>query len=68
MRFRDQNPIMMEEINADFGWDQKPQSRQVTNLLMDFGLVDPFQYIRQLLQLCHLKTWFHVWQDRLLRE
>ena len=39
-RFKDQDPIMLGEINGDIGQDHNLRSQKVADLLTEFGLVD----------------------------
>ena len=66
-RFRDQDPIVLRNLNANIGQSQNPHSQHVADLLMECRMVDPPpHHFCQNLWFCHLKMWSHVWQRRLL--
>ena len=55
-RFQNQNPIVPGGLNDNIGQSQNPQSHQVADLLIDFGLVDLLLHFRKLWRFRHLKT------------
>ena len=66
--FRYQYPIVLGDLNGNIGQDQNHQSEKISNLLMEFGLVDLLRNFFQRLQFRHLKTWFQVQKDILLHS
>ena len=64
---RDQDSIVLGDINPNIGQIQNSLSQQVADLLMDFGLMDLLRHFCQCLRFRHLKTWYRVRQGRLLQ-
>ena len=46
--FRNQEPIVLGELNANIGQSQNPRSQQIADMLVKFGLVDLRHHFHQL--------------------
>ena len=65
--FWDQDPIVLGDLNAKIGQAHKPFSQQVSDLLIEFRLVDLLRNFHQHLRLLHLKTWSQFTQGILMQ-
>ena len=64
LQYQDQN--MVGYLIADIGQSHNPSSQQVTNMLMDFSLVDLLHHSQHCWSFLHIKTWLQVQKDRFL--
>ena len=51
---------MLGELNTDVGQTYEPQDKQVTVILVSFGMVDLLGYLRDWMRFRYMQTWFQV--------
>ena len=66
-RFWDQYPIVLGYLNSNTGQSQNPLSQQVSDLLMQFELMDLLHHFWQCWRFRHIKTWSQARQGRLMQ-
>ena len=67
-RFQYQYPIVRGEFSANIVKFQNPRSQYVSDLLMEFGMMDILPHFRQSCQYCHLNMYNRVRQGIMMRE
>ena len=65
--FQDQDPILLGDINANIDQSQNPHSQQISDLLMEFRIMDLLHQLWKLWRFGHMKTWYQLRQGRNMR-
>ena len=60
--------IVMGDLNADIRCLQNPQNQQVADSLESFGLVRLLGHFIKWLRFQHIRTWWQVRQEKILRS